>query len=267
MDAELRDPRADRRTSRSPGRPQHPAAERRPLDQRLLRRHGLAGLWPWSAPTAGRDRARPAVRDVDRPRSLAAWSDPKGGGIPWRRGDDFKNTPANGPAAILLARTGHLDRAVATADWIDRRLRDPETGLIWTGARPGRPARPARPRVETTIYSYCQGVVLGAELELAHRVRSPAGSVRRVSRLVRAVAAKLTTDGVLTGHRGATRGCSAGSWPATWRSSPGLPGDGAALPVGPARSRFSICKAHIACRWTSHACPQAQAKDRSETES
>ena len=50
---------------------------------------------------------------------LAAWSDAEGGGIPWRRGDVFKNTPANGPAAILLARTGHLDRAAATADWID----------------------------------------------------------------------------------------------------------------------------------------------------
>ena len=51
-------------------------------------------------------------------RDPAAWSDAEGGGIPWRRGDEFKNTPANGPAAILLARTGHLDRAVSTADWL-----------------------------------------------------------------------------------------------------------------------------------------------------
>src|SRR5436190_1180849 len=32
------------------------------------------------------------------------WTDHGGGGIWWRRKDDFKNVPANGPASILLAR-------------------------------------------------------------------------------------------------------------------------------------------------------------------
>lgn len=139
---------------------------------------------------------------------LAAWSDAQGGGIPWRRGDVFKNTPANGPAAILLARTGHLERAAATADWIDDHLRDPATGLIWDGLRPG-PA--GRTRHETTIYGYCQGVVLGAEVELARRLPvREADAVGRVSRLVQAVAVNLTNRGVLTGHRGGDSGLFSG---------------------------------------------------------
>ncbi len=54
-----------------------------------------------------------------------SWSPADGGGIPWCKGSDFYNTPANGPAGIMLARTGKLWRAQATADWIDETLRDP----------------------------------------------------------------------------------------------------------------------------------------------
>lgn len=130
---------------------------------------------------------------------LAAWTAEEGGGIPWRRRDTFKNTPANGPAAILLARTGHLDRATATVEWIDRRLRDPERGLIYDGLVPGR--------VDPTIYTYGQGVVLGAELELVTRLGRPATGVHR---LVRAVDRHLTVDGVLRGHGGGDGGLFSG---------------------------------------------------------
>jgi len=134
---------------------------------------------------------------------LAAWSDAEEGGIPWRRGDVFKNTPANGPAAILLARSGHPDRAAATADWLDRRLRDPDTGLIWDGLRPGVDGHT---QFEKTIYTYCQGVVLGAELELtpipAHQ--------ERIHRLVAAIDTRLTNSGVLTGHRDGDSGLFSG---------------------------------------------------------
>jgi len=135
-----------------------------------------------------------------------AWSPAEGGGIPWRRHDVFKNTPANGPAAILLARTGHLERAVATADWIDARLRDPVTGLIWDGLRP---ADDGTTQFETTIYSYCQGVVLGAELEVAHSVSTP-DRRSRIHRLVDAVDTRLSNDGVLTGHGGGDSGLFTG---------------------------------------------------------
>ncbi len=137
-----------------------------------------------------------------------AWSDLEGGGIPWRRGDEFKNAPANGPAAILLARTGAVPRAADTADWLDRRLRDPGSGLIWDGLRPGPGGTT---RFETTIYTYNQGVVLGAETELAlRRPESRAESVRRVARLVAAVRQNLSHDDVLTGHSGADSGLFSG---------------------------------------------------------
>ncbi|ORB23059.1 fructose-bisphosphate aldolase, partial [Mycolicibacterium moriokaense] len=35
---------------------------------------------------------------------LTAWVPEDGGGIPWRKQDQFFNAPANGPAAIFLAR-------------------------------------------------------------------------------------------------------------------------------------------------------------------
>ncbi len=140
-----------------------------------------------------------------------AWDDLEGGGIPWRRGDEFKNAPANGPAAILLARTGDVQRAADTADWIDRRLRDPGSGLIWDGLRPGPNGTT---RFETTIYTYNQGVVLGAETELAlrrpDRTDGGAGHVQRVARLVEAVRQNLSGNGVLTGHQGGDSGLFSG---------------------------------------------------------
>jgi predicted alpha-1,6-mannanase (GH76 family) len=140
-------------------------------------------------------------------RLLDGWSDAEGGGIPRRLGDVFKNAPANGPAAILLASTGHLDRAAATADWLDARLRDPLTGLVWDGLRPGADGRT---QFEKTIYTYCQGVVLGAELELAQRLPGRTEHARRIHRLVAAVRTHLTSDGVLVGHAGGDSGLFTG---------------------------------------------------------
>lgn len=136
----------------------------------------------------------------------AAWSDDAGGGVPWRKGDVFRNTPANGPAAILSARTGNLARAAATADWIDGRLRMSDTDLIADGLRPGRNA--GELAVDPTVYSYCQGVVLGAELEL---VCATARDASRIHRLVAAIRRSLaTTDGVLAGHGGGNGGLFTG---------------------------------------------------------
>lgn len=151
-----------------------------------------------------------SVAGVQHPRAVrtlaceleAAWSDEAGGGIPWRRGDVFRNVPANGPAAILLARTGNLDRARATADWIDAHLIDPDTGLAYDGLRPGGV-------LETTTYTYCQGVVLGAETELAVRTGEPRHRAR-VHRMVGAVAKHLSVDGVLLGAGGGDGGLFAG---------------------------------------------------------
>lgn len=123
-------------------------------------------------------------------------------GIPWRRGDTFTNAPANGPAAILLARTGDLGPAQQLADWIDRELIDESTGLVLDGVRPGGD-------LVRIHYTYCQGVALGAETELARRT----GEVRhaaRVHRLVTAVEAELCPDGVVRGHGGGDGGLFSG---------------------------------------------------------
>ena len=64
------------------------------------------------------------------------------------------------------------------ADWIDETLIDPETHLMFDGIKAGSLVR--------AQYTYCQGVVLGLETELAVRTgdeRHP----RRVRRLVAAV--------------------------------------------------------------------------------
>lgn len=140
---------------------------------------------------------QPAVRRIAT-RLLDAW-EPTPGAIPWRVGADFFNAPANGPAAILLARCGFLRRARKLADWMDSCLRLPGSDLIADGLVPGEP-------LQATYYSYCQGVVLGAELELV-RGGAPA---RRLHRLVAAVDAELTDGGVLRGHGGGNGGLFTG---------------------------------------------------------
>lgn len=134
-----------------------------------------------------------------------AWSDDAGGGIPWRRSDVFRNTAANGPAAILLARTGNVARAIATADWIDTRLRIIGSDLIADGLRPGEGQ--GEIAIEETVYTYCQGVVLGAELELVLRADRDAS---RIHRLVAAVGSQLAPDTVLIGHGGGNGGLFTG---------------------------------------------------------
>lgn len=133
-----------------------------------------------------------------------AWSPRAGGGIPWRKGDDFFNAPANGPASILLARTGRLWRAQAMADWMDTKLKDRQSGLILDGIRSSGTA--GDPGVlDRAVYSYCQGVVLGIETELAVRL-GDARHRERVHALVAAVEARLCRDLVIVGGGGGDGG-------------------------------------------------------------
>lgn len=146
---------------------------------------------------------------IDNRRALAALEErlmvgfnPVVGALPWRtyrRPDQaFFNVPANGPAAILLVRTGRVWRAEAMADWMHATLRDPETGLMFDGIH-------ADGSVERKFYSYCQGVVLGAETELAVAVGDER-HVERVRSLVDAVDRELCVDSVITGGGGGDGG-------------------------------------------------------------
>ena len=143
---------------------------------------------------------------VEQPRALEklcdqfvnAWVPEDGGGIPWRKQDQFFNAPANGPAGIFLARyDDRLRRAQQMADWIDETLIDPETHLVFDGIKAGSLVR--------AQYTYCQGVVLGLEVELAVRTED-ADHAKRVHRLVAAVRDNMAPDGVIKGAGGGDGG-------------------------------------------------------------
>ncbi|RJQ76531.1 glycoside hydrolase [Pseudonocardiaceae bacterium YIM PH 21723] len=143
-----------------------------------------------------------------------AWTPDGGGGIWWRRKDNFKNVPATGPAAILLARLaaeGHewsdVDLAKSLVDWMDEYLVDPETGLLWDGLRVG--ADGAITSVEKATYTYCQGVYIGACAELSTITDEPIWA-ERASRTIQAVADHLMVNGALRSHGGGDGGLFAG---------------------------------------------------------
>ena len=201
VDAQVRDPKPERLT----------AITRQIRGQRLRN----LGRWTndyyddmaWLALALERADRLAGVR---RPKALAtladqflnSWVPEDGGGIPWRKQDQFFNAPANGPAAIFLARylssQGEpLRRAQQMADWIDETLIDPETHLVFDGIKGGSLVR--------AQYTYCQGVVLGVETELAARTRDDRHSAR-VRRLVAAVAEHMAPDGVIKGAGGGDGG-------------------------------------------------------------
>jgi len=156
------------------------------------------------------DGALAAIRE----RLHDGWSEVGGGGIRWCVGSDFKNAPTNGPAAILFARlsTGRdFDLALRIAEWIEHRLVDPDSGLVWDGVRvdPGRMVC----TVERAAYTYCQGVYLGAcvELALAADPADPALWLRRAHRTIAAINAAMTgAGGVLRTHGGGDGGLFTG---------------------------------------------------------
>jgi len=146
---------------------------------------------------------------VERPKALHqladqflnAWVPEDGGGIPWRKQDQFFNAPANGPAGIFLARHDRLRRAQQMADWIDETLIDADTGLVFDGIKGGSLVR--------AQYTYCQGVVLGLEVELAARTEDARHSAR-VHRVVKAVRDHMAPNGVIAGAGGGDGGLFGG---------------------------------------------------------
>jgi predicted alpha-1,6-mannanase (GH76 family) len=165
----------------------------------LLRADRLTGI---TRPTA--------VRTITR-RLREGWSPDAGGGLWWRIADNFKNTPANAPAAILLTRLGDpADLALARAlvDWLEEHLVDPDTGLVWDGLRVGPDGTITE--VEKVVYTYCQGVFLGACVELAKATGETIWRARAV-RTVDAVAEHLRSPrGVPHGPGGGDGGLFTG---------------------------------------------------------
>ena len=126
------------------------------------------------------------------------WTEDAGGGIWWRLRDkydeNFKNVPANGPAAILFAKLRD-ERAFETARWIESTLVDPQTGIVWDGLHVDRDGGGIH-EIGKTAYTYCQGVYLGACIELASwgNDREPEKWAERAARTVTAAATHLTSS-------------------------------------------------------------------------
>lgn len=136
-------------------------------------------------------RKRGRRRNARLRRTLArqfdsASTDHLGGGTFWSKKRDFKNTPATAPVALFYARTGEPAKARALLDWLDARLFDPSQGLYLDGLRL---TGSGEFLLENAIYSYNQGPVLGALLELGGEA-----SLARAATLVEAIARNLTAQ-------------------------------------------------------------------------
>ncbi|MDT5292960.1 MAG: hypothetical protein QOF88_7849 [Mycobacterium sp.] len=196
VDAQVRDPQPDRQQR----------IERQVRSQRLRNTGWVNDYYDDMAWLALALERAGRLAGVERPKALEklsdqfvnAWVPEDGGGIPWRKQDQFFNAPANGPAGIFLARyDDRLRRAQQMADWIDETLIDPETHLVFDGVKGGSLVR--------AQYTYCQGVVLGLETELAARTEDPDHAVR-VQRLVAAVRDNMAPEGVIQGAGGGDGG-------------------------------------------------------------
>ena len=86
-------------------------------------------------------------------------------------------------------------------DWMDTTLVDPDSHLVIDGIKP---QGDGFERV-TAIYTYCQGVVLGSEVEAARRTRETV-HLDRIDRLLTAVEAHECPDGVIRGAGGGDGG-------------------------------------------------------------
>ncbi|MCG2622831.1 glycosyl hydrolase [Arthrobacter sp. I2-34] len=136
------------------------------------------------AAAAGKPRRRTRhAAAVLLPQLESAHTPELGGGLFWNIARDFKNTPATAPAALYFARTGQRQRARDLLDWLDARLYDPARQLYQDGIRTAG----GRQTLVPEVYSYNQGPVLGALLELG-----TGPDLRRAAEVVQGVAGGLT---------------------------------------------------------------------------
>lgn len=138
------------------------------------------------------------------------WNEEQGGGIAWRKTQrGFKNTPANAPAAILAARFYLLDHhpddlawAQKIYQWERKTLVDPASGQVWDGIN-GK----GDGQLEKKTYTYCQGVYLGAGLDL-YRATRQAAYLQDATRTANSVLSdgQLAPGGILRNENGGDGG-------------------------------------------------------------
>lgn len=129
-----------------------------------------------------------------------AWNDSCGGGMAWKKDQlDYKNTPANAPAAIIAFRLYQRLHREEDREWGEKILKwnldylmDPDTCFIWDGMN-----RLGDGKVDYEWkFTYCQGVVICAAMEYARITNNKeyldlAGKVAR-----RAVTELADADGI-----------------------------------------------------------------------
>ncbi|WP_028265785.1 glycoside hydrolase family 76 protein [Arthrobacter sp. MA-N2] len=119
------------------------------------------------------------------PQFESASTDHMGGGTFWNTTRDFKNTPATAPVALYFARTGKPERAQGLLDWLDSTLYEHARGLYLDGAK----IQEGKLVLAEEIYTYNQGPVLGALLELGGET-----NLARAAALVGSAAEHLTVQ-------------------------------------------------------------------------
>jgi predicted alpha-1,6-mannanase (GH76 family) len=117
-------------------------------------------------------------------------SDRCGGGVAWaRQHPDFKNVPATAPAAILALRTpdqaGRHDWALGLIGWMHATL--VLDGVVWDGTHARSDGTCELERAE---YTYCYGVVIGADLA-AYQVTGDPAFLARARRTADSASARM----------------------------------------------------------------------------
>ncbi|WP_343221803.1 glycoside hydrolase family 76 protein [Paenibacillus tritici] len=139
------------------------------------------------------------------------WNSHSGGGIAWQKTQlDYKNTPANAPAAILATRLYQafgdpqdLEWAHALYDWLQSHLVDPDTGFVWDGMN-----RTGDGGIDKDWkYTYNQGVYIGAAIEL-YRITGNRDYLEEARRTFAAAVKELAGphDGILPDEGGGDAG-------------------------------------------------------------
>jgi len=93
--------------------------------------------------------------------------------------------------ALYFARTDHRERAQALVNWLNSKLLHPQRALYLDGLR----IRNGEIVLEDAVYTYNQGPILGALLELGGQE-----NLDRAAHLVEAVARELTVPGTQVIH-------------------------------------------------------------------